>query len=258
MPVHLKGQHWKSAKIMEQIADYYRIPSVSMNFAVAGLRASDRLVIKGKSGGANSGKIVFSNDGVHPTIAGHRIYTQAISEALETMGKQPQPNRNKLITPLNAGNFEQAGMYSVSQAQLSGNWQHLGVGDRMYERFKRRLPELIRGNTSKEALTVQFRGQRIGFYDIIGPGTCGVSVAIDGQPPKIIRRFDRYCRAYRCAYYWLPQLDDGEHTVTLTVHTVPFNKQAILKGGVGEKVSKEIPKMDVYIGNIMLVGEMIN
>lgn len=39
------GEHWRSARIMEQVARYYGIPSVSFDYAVARLLREDKLVM---------------------------------------------------------------------------------------------------------------------------------------------------------------------------------------------------------------------
>jgi lysophospholipase L1-like esterase len=256
MLYNLEGKHWKSARIMEQVAGYYNIPSVSMNFSVAKLAIEDKLVVRGDKDKNYGNRIVFTNDGVHPTTEGHQIYTRSIIDAFR---KMPDKNYGRTLPskPMNADNYEYSGMYPVKQGAMWGNWISLGQGNEIYDRFRSRLPELICGKTNNEMITVKFKGRRIGFYDVIGPGTGKITVRIDDRPPFTIQRFDRYCTYYRSHYFWLPELEDREHIVHISVDPSPINKEDILSGSLTDEIRKELTKSDIYLGKILLIGELL-
>ena len=82
------GKNYRSVRYMETVADYYDIPSVNFADDVLELLNEDKLVFKGDSKKEYSGKIVFTNDGTHPTYdGGHPIYTKTLSRSLLQMNK---------------------------------------------------------------------------------------------------------------------------------------------------------------------------
>ena len=106
-----------SAAVMEEIAEYYRIPTVNISYEVAQLEKEGKLIMAGTPGGmtrvsgdelnTNSdlpknaeGKIVFSGDGVHPyPDTGHRIYTAMLARALPVLLKTGTAGAAKLPAP---------------------------------------------------------------------------------------------------------------------------------------------------------------
>ncbi len=255
---NLQGRHWYSARVMERVADYYKIPSIALDFALAKSVAAGKTIVKGEKGKDYGDKIIFSYDGVHPTREGHEIYTQALTDAFDIMSGMKQHVRKKPGKPLSPNNYEKYGWYSVTKAKMSGNWQQLGTGNEIYDRFKAELPELFCGTGADDQITVRFKGTRIGFFDVIGPGTGSVIVRIDNQSPIPIRRFDKYCTYYRYHYFWLPELEDGEHTVTLTVDPTPFDKQTDPPAAeLSDDIRKDLPKRNIYLGKIMLSGNLL-
>jgi hypothetical protein len=253
-PTNMKGCHWLSARVSERIADYYGIPSVSMNFAVAKLAKENKLILKGDRDKYYGDRIIFSNDGVHPTNEGHQIYAQAVIKAFKEMAEMKAEPRKRPGEPLNINNYERAGMSPIRQYMLRGNWQQLGQGDYVFDQLQ---TELILGKTVNEQIIIKFKGTRIGFFDVIGPGTGNLTVRIDNNPPMIIRCFDRYCRYYLKHYFWLPEIEDGEHLVSLTVNPAPIDKEALLPAELTGEVRKDLANMDIYLSKVMVVGELL-
>ena len=66
------------------MAAHYGIPSINVALRVAELARPGKLVFKADKDDRSpqlAGKLIFSNDGVHPLDAGHELYLQVIREA---------------------------------------------------------------------------------------------------------------------------------------------------------------------------------
>ena len=111
------GKNYRSVRYMETVADYYDIPSVNFADDVLELLNEDKLVFKGDSKKEYSGKIVFTNDGTHPTYdGGHPIYTKTLSRSLLQMNKA-QEKAHALKAPLYPGNYEKAKMIPFDEVE---------------------------------------------------------------------------------------------------------------------------------------------
>ena len=123
------GKNYRSVRYMETVADYYDIPSVNFADDVLELLNEDKLVFKGDSKKEYSGKIVFTNDGTHPTYdGGHPIYTKTLSRSLLQMNKA-QEKAHALKAPLYPGNYEKAKMIPVTEFEHSEGWKLLSKDD---------------------------------------------------------------------------------------------------------------------------------
>ena len=130
------GRNYRSVRYMERIADYYGIPSVNFANDVMKLLNEGKLVFKGDSKKENDGKIIFTNDGTHPTYdGGHPIYTKVLSRALLQMNEAAQ-EAHVLNAPLYIGNYEMAKMIPVTEFVRSEGWKVLSENDKAFTYFQ--------------------------------------------------------------------------------------------------------------------------
>lgn len=254
----IAGNHWRSARIMEQVAAHYGIPSVSLDFAVASLLRQDKLVMHGLKGVNYENRIIFTEDGTHPGQDGHRVYTQALSKAFEQIMASGSGKPTGRILPLCSSNYETATMCAVKKEWLSANWQQPDTGFFLTNHFKQYFTNLAVTDKSGETITFRFTGTHVGLFDIMGPGSSRLKISIDGKPATTINRFDGYCTYYRTNYFWLPELSYGEHTVKIETDCTPFDKISMLNTPLTneKRTNPDLKSYNVYIGKILVVGEL--
>lgn len=255
----LAGNHWRSARIMEQVATNYGIPSVSMDFAVAALLRQNKLVMHGLKDVDYGSKIIFTRDGTHPSQEGHRVYTQSLSKAFTQIMATSPSTPTKKIKPLCPTNYETATMCAVKKEWLSANWQQLDTGFFLTNRFKQHFTNLSVTDKSGETITFCFTGTHIGLFDVMGPGSSRLKISVDGKSATPIDRFDGYCTYYRTNYFWLPELPYGKHTVKIETDCTPFDKVSRLNRPLTDekRTNPDLKSYHVYIGKILLIGELL-
>lgn len=250
------GEHWRSARIMEQVARYYGIPSVSFDYAVARLLREDKLVMHALKDMDYGKRIRFTEDGTHPGDAGHAIYTETLCKAFPNMIKKGRVMAPKSL-PLCDTNYEAANMYDVKEAWLSSGWEKKENSDPYVRPFREYFSYVASTNKSGEKIHFRFRGTRLGLFDIMGLRGAHLKVLVDGKNVKETRRFDKYCTYNRMSYFWLPELPEGEHTVEIVADCKPFDKMEILQ--TDKKIDMgELNKQEVAIGKILCVGEILD
>ena len=252
----MRGEHWRSARIMEQVARYYGIPSVSFDYAVARLLREDKLVMHALKDMDYGKRIRFTEDGTHPGDAGHAIYTETLCKAFPDMIKKGRVMAPKSI-PLCDTNYEAADMYDVKEAWLSSGWEKKENSDPYVRPFREYFSYVASTDKSGEKIRFRFRGTRLGLFDIMGLRGAHLKVLVDGKNVKETRRFDKYCTYNRMSYFWLPELPEGEHIVEIVADCKPFDKMEILQ--TDKKIDMgELNKQEVAIGKILCVGEILD
>lgn len=265
------GKFPHAASVMEQIADHYAIPSVHMGLEVAHLHQAGKLLFTGPlpktdaERAAQSGKIVFSGDGVHPyPETGHQLYLECIERSMAKIAPMGKPGRHRLPAPLLPDNWERAKLVPLSAVTLSAGWQKLDPAtDPRAKQFQRRLPELWKTNKPGETITLRFKGTALLLYDLLGPDCGQVSVQFDDKPAVTQARFDSFSTYHRLAT--LPVVDDAPDTVhTVTIRLLPEqpDKLKILHQRRENDSIKELdPKVynDTawYAGAVLLIGELV-
>ena len=268
-----------SAAVMEEIAEYYRIPTVNISYEVAQLEKEGKLIMAGTPGGmtrvsgdelnTNSdlpknaeGKIVFSGDGVHPyPDTGHRIYTAMLARALPVLLKTGTAGAAKLPAPMLATNWENTTSVSLDAPgiKLSGPAKQLPGTNSIARSFAGRMPKIWKlepGST----IEFKFRGTKAMLYDLYGPDTPYYEVEIDGKAREM-RRFDGYCTYHRLALCGLAdKLPDAVHTVKITVLPKKIDRREILFERNRANFDKNPDKyalLNGYAGQLFLVGELV-
>ncbi len=262
-----QGRFPRSAIAMEQVADYYGIPSIHMGLEVARLEKAGRLIFQGEKPktdadrAALGDKILFSPDAVHPyPDTGHQLYFEAVVRSLATIREVRASGPHRLTTPLVADNWEQAKMIPLSRAKLSPGWHRLEPSsDRLAKSFGDRLPEVWQAQEPGESVSFQFRGTAVRIYDLLGPDCGQVSVVLDGGPAEVKPRFDAYCTYHRLGSFAIGEgLADGVHSVQVTLSPDRPDKAKILSQR-GEKIDDPARFKGTawYAGAILLVGEWL-
>lgn len=267
----------RSATAMEEIADYYDIPTIHLGVEVAKLAKEDKLVFKAqkdkmtrvsgdelnKNSGAlvnEDGKIPFSPDGVHPyTDTGHKLYMTAIARSMpiiEQVGKAGPHEIKKAM----GDNFEEAKMLPVSKGEMSREgWTKIEKGNSLYS-FNNRLPEIWKA-TPGATLKFKFKGTKAAMYDLLGPGCGNLEVTVDGKTKKS-KRIDPYCTYYRLGTLDVgSEMKDEIHSVEIKVLDEKLDKNKILfennRADLAKNPAKYAPT-DWYVGAIFIIGELVD
>lgn len=257
----------RSASAMEELADFYDIPSIHFGVEVANLEKTGKLIFKGERPGGErqAGEpIVFSTDGVHPLVdTGHQLYLEAFARSFECIrNAASQPGPHELGKPMRADNWEAAKLVPLSEVKLSGDWKTLDPEtDPVAKRFARFMPEMRKATTPGASLGFRFTGTVAGIYDLVGPDCGQVVVAIDDRPEKIVKRIDGYCTYARLSKMTLASgLDPGVvHEATVTLDFEVPDKASILFERNRPDLEKSPDKYsgaNWYVGSVMLIGQL--
>ena len=255
------GNYSRSAAAMERVADHYGIPSICMALRIAELHKAGKLVFTLPRGEkAPEGKILFSHDSCHPTDAGHAIFTEVITDAIEAMAKRSKAAPHVLKKPLDAGNWEDARLVDIQPAMLTGSWKKMDRTQGIGKRFGNRLPTLWHSGTPGDKLSFRFQGTMCRIYDLVGPDG-GIAVCtLDGKAVGERKRFDRYCTYHRLAAFTVAaKLDAKPHAVTIEISPDQPDREAVLKRVRGQKGfdPKRYDGTNLWLGYLMLRGKLI-
>lgn len=250
-----------SAKIMERVADQYRIPTINLGFEVARMVADNHLIFKGETKELN-GVRVFSADGVHPYAeTGHVIYQTVLKRSFETMlaSKQERTKTHTLHKPKDPDCYVNTKMINFTDAKMTKNWEIIRTADQpKFSDFEKYLDIIGKAGQTGESLTLRFKGITIGAYDFMGPDAGKVIVEIDGLVRDTISRFDAYCTYRRMSYFLIDHLENKEHVATFRVLAEPFDKATILaKNKNVMKNPDDFKENNWYVGKILINGKLI-
>ncbi len=253
----IKGEQQHAVSVMEEIADFYGIPSIHVGIEIARLYVQKKLVLSADPS-ENANTIVFTKDKTHPLAeSGHPLYAHIVARYLEKMKSNSRIQSHPLGKPYMESNWQNAVFADISQADLQGNWEKLKEGDEVYDRFKDMLPELYQGNPGA-TLAFRFKGTHIGFYDCIGPGTGAIEITIDGKSIEKYR-FDKWGNDYRKHYFMLAPLEDGIHHVQVKVTGQPIDKaEILLKRYIKLDDPTRYEALNWYPAKIMIIGELVH
>jgi hypothetical protein len=267
-PLLSAGRLPPAARAMEDIAAHYGIPTIDLCLGVIAIADKGEMVWKGRPEDF-PGKTVFSPDNVHPyPSTGHRLYTEAIVRSLEQMDTISQPGRQalrgyrppgKIPRPFTPDNWEGAHMVAADRVSRTGSWDTVARGDAAVGRFiPMPFPRLWRGGAPGAALSFSFTGTMAGLYDLMGPGTGGYEVSVDGQPARAFIRFDSYCTDWRPQYFLVSGLPPGRHTVRFTVSASVPDKRRILqdKSADLDAHPEKYRSADGFAGWLLLDGKI--
>lgn len=260
-----KGMNPRAASAMEMLAAHYGIPSINVAPRIVEMSRAGTLIYvpakdaAGKEIPAPAGVTLFSNDGVHPLEAGHRIYTNLITEALKQWEATP-PKRHTLKPPYIADNWENARLVPLEPAMLSAGWKKLSVTEGLGRQFYPRVPEIWQADKPGEKITFKFKGTAAKLYDLMGPDGAQVVVTLDGKTGAPQPRFDSFSSYHRLATLTIGEgLADTVHTVSIEIYPQQPNRSSVVD------VEKDKPGFDakrydgtaLRVGAILLIGDIV-
>jgi lysophospholipase L1-like esterase len=275
---YVSGKIPENIQGLETLADHYKLPSIHMGLHPALLEQEGKLIWKTNSKTVE-GKIVFSNDGIHPLQEGGDLYAGAIARSMLSMKKNATPQKHTLPVALLGNAWETARMYAPQQlATFSKEWEKIHTKDTAYLRqFAGWFPYLMKAEQPGAFFTFKFNGSMFGLFDIGGPEVAQLEIELDGKPVKLgplvpgtrisevvdgdgkslLDRFGPFCNNRYRGQFECIQVKPGLHTVTMKISAEKADKRSIL----GEKQLADITanparynRTVVYLGKILLCG----
>lgn len=255
----VNGKIHPVVRAMEELADYYGIPSIHMGIEVARLFKEGKLLFAANPV-ENQRTIVFTQDHCHPlSESGHPLYAATVVKYMDQMKNHFKASPHFLATYYLSNNWEDARMINISNVEMIGNWTKLPNDQGLAAQFSKNLPSVYKGMPGSK-LNFKFKGIALGLYDIIGPGTGMLKIRVDSKEQKVIR-FDRYCSNYRLNNIILfDRLENVIHTVEIEILEDKFDKGQILKDSYLTKyIDDKGPFFEnsYLLGDILIVGELI-
>lgn len=263
-----EGKCSRSASAMEELADFYKIPSIHFGVEVGAMEKAGALIFKGEKPTAETKAgepMVFSTDGVHPLVdTGHELYLKAFVRSFEKIQKAAaNKTPHSLGSPMRDDNWEAAKLIPLSEVSLSGDWKTLNKdSDKLARRFAKFMPEIRMAYSPGAEMSFRFKGSFVGIYDLLGPDSGQVIVHVDDKPAKTVRRFDRYCTYHRISKMQLSSdLEKGiVHSARITLDSQHPDKATILFDRNKPDMKKnpeKYSKANWYAGSVMLIGNLV-
>lgn len=268
------GKCSRAVTAMEELADHYAIPSMHFGVEVRKRMDAGTLVFRrqGPGKGPKPGPdapMTFSHDGVHPLIqTGQVLYAETVARGFDELEKArpataatPHP----LGKPMRADHWADAKLVPLEKNMLDGRWRKLNPAnknDHIAKRFAKSLPHVWQTATPGATLSFKFKGEAVGFYDILGPDGGQLKVRLNDDREITVPRFDRYCVSHRpnkfIAAANLPK--DAVHRITVTLDEAGPDKRALLSERNRPEFDKNPGKFNPKVwnvGSIMLIGEVV-
>jgi hypothetical protein len=250
------GRQHPAPLAMEELAEYYGIPSINAGLEIARLYAQKKLVLSADPS-ENAHTIVFTRDRTHPLPeSGHPIYGHTVAKYLAEMQTAKAVVRHPLPAPFQPSGWQDATFADLSQAVMQGKWTRLAAGDEIYDRFHKNFPSVYKAEPGA-TLEFKFKGTRLGFYDCIGPESGAIAITVDGKT-QTMTRFDQWCNGYRRHNFMLEPLNDGLHHVKVKVLDTPVDKAKIMhQKNITIDDPAKYAGLNWYPANVMIVGEWV-
>lgn len=253
----VKGELKPAVIAMEELADYYQLPSIDMGVEIAKLYLEEKLVLVADPS-ENANTIVFTQDHTHPLKeSGHPIYAATVVKYLEQMSKTAKSVNYSLPAPYVDDSWENATMVDISSTELSGTWHEVDEDQEIAAKFGRFMPVIYKGAPGS-TMRFTFEGNVLGFYDVVGPKTGIIEITVDGQTQEKFR-FDQWCDNYRKSNFFIPDLEEGIHEVEVKVTDQSVDKAQILSK---KKITITDPTRydgtSWFPANVMIVGKLLD
>jgi hypothetical protein len=253
-----KGQTPATVKTMEELAEYYGIPSINFSPKIADLIKNKKLFMTGKSPVVNDSTF-FSSDGVHPfRETGHVLYTESVISSINALQKTGKPGRHVKGKAYFSDKMANAKMAEVTRGMMNAAFDTMSLaGIEDFKWISRYLPSVHKMKAAGQELSFCFTGESIGFMDIMGPEATKLEVLIDNDTARIINRFDEYCQYIRCSFFLIDGLKNGRHTIRIKRSSEKPDKFKIL--GRKPETLDNPERFNVnewWIGKILLNGEI--
>ncbi|MDH7460492.1 SGNH/GDSL hydrolase family protein [Chitinophagaceae bacterium 26-R-25] len=266
---------------LDSLAAYYKLPSIHLGMEAAELEKEGALIWKNDK--PVDGKILFSNDGIHPLAKGGNLYAAAIARGLEKIEKVQTLAAHQLQPPLITDSWDSARMFDpFVAATFDANWKFIRTADSVhFKQFSNWFNKVAYADQPGASFTFRFKGDLFGIFDIGGPEAGQLQFKVDGHPvllqrrssPELIYyvtdntqgepaldRFNFFCNNRYRGQHDLVQLTPGVHEITVTISDKKADKKAILTDKQSQDISQHPEKYDrtaVYIGKILIRGQII-
>jgi lysophospholipase L1-like esterase len=259
-----QGKFSASVSLHESIAAHYGIPTIHMGIEAARLAAEDKLVFTAPKAPGDKdaqGRVIFTNDGTHPTETGHFLNGQATIRGLEQLRRNATALPHPLPPAVAKIPWEKAKtLPAEGRATFSGTWEKLTAADgpacrRFGKRFYTWFPHLFRTAMPGSSVKVRFRGTHIGIKGMEGPDSGVVSIRMDQQEPRQQTLFTVYASAWVYVGSPLPAVPMGDHTVTWTLLDEVPDKEKMLAVKKTDQDLRDHPEK--YANNTFSVGQII-
>jgi lysophospholipase L1-like esterase len=259
-----QGKFSASVSLHESVAAHYGLPTIHMGMEAARMAAANRLVFTAPQSPGDvdaQGRTIFTNDGTHPTAAGHLLNGRAAIRGLEQLRRNAVAKPHPLPTALSKIPWEKARtLPAEGHATFSGAWEKLTAADgpacrRFGKRFYAWFPHLFRTSTPGASVTVRFRGTHVGIKGMEGPDSGVASIRMDDQPPRKQTLFTAYASAWVYVGSPLPAVPMGDHSVTWTLLNEAPPKEKLLAFKKTDQDLRDHPGK--YAANTLSVGQII-
>jgi len=265
------GKFSRSASAMEGVADHYGIPTIHLGLVAASREKDGTLIFKGEApkGEPDPDKpMVFSKDGVHPLAStGHQLYLEAIVRSWEKIENATDKtiSPHELSKPLRPDHWAAAKLVPISEEMLSGDWEKLDNGEKgnlVAKKFAGKMPEMWRANSAGAALSFRFRGSQIALYDIVGPDGGVISLTVDDESARDVRRIDGYCTYHRLSKISVATDLDPEtvHSLQMVLSDEELDKREILFKKNREFFDNHPDNYEAevwHVGSVMIIGDIV-
>lgn len=268
-------------KELEQIAAYYELPSVNLGMEPASLEAEGKLIWKGNP--ADQQKILFSEDGIHPTTAGGNLYAAAIARAFKKIETAKILKKKELPKPLITAAWDEATMVDPSALPVPDQgWRVIAADtDPNLKKFSPWFSNVLSANKPGATFSFRFKGDMLGVFDIGGPEVGQLEWTIDGKPIKLSRekegnfiyyqakdttaadvlnRFNNYCYNRYRGQFDVIKIPHGDHLVKVTLSGQKADKLMILPEDKRADIVQHPEKYNqtvIYLGRILLRGTLL-
>ena len=258
----LAGECSRAASAMEQLAEFYNIPSINFCPRIAKMCKDGELAIKFDE--AQPGQIIFSRDNVHPTDEGHELYLKDIQlfwEQVKTA--QPVNHATALEKTFFSKNYENARLVQINPKWLHGTWRKLEQGDPLYWATQR-AGDIWTSGTPGDTVEFKVKGTEVKIYDLLGPNGGQVKITVDGKDAQhLVPLFDSFCTYHRLGtLYVAGRLDPNvEHTVVVTIDANQPDRSSIafrLQDPEKELAEPKYQGTNVWFGSILIVGDVLD
>ena len=274
------GKCNRAASAMEQLADYYGIPSIGFGPRVIADVKSGKLVwTLGEFATAvpeetpdrdnaiiaemaAQGKTLFSRDGVHPVASGHAYYLESIKAAWPQMENLPPADHAaKLSAAFYDAKMEAAKMVSITPDMISGTWRRVAANEQNGNFGTRFGDQPWLTETPGSKMRFFLRGSGCMVYDLVGPDCGQVWVTVDGvRRGAPVVRFDKYCTYYRVGMLGAFSGADGVHEIELELDSDQPSRLPVKEQGVTDEelAGAKYNGTKWFAGRLMLIGDVIS
>jgi lysophospholipase L1-like esterase len=219
------GKNTSFGQVMEEVANHYGIPSIDLGIEIMKREQDGTLLFKGDK--SENGILLFSQDGTHPTNAGHDIYTDVLVRSLMKMRSASLTGRESVMPPqLFEKPYEKGALIPVESVSKSTGWQLVDIKrDTIYTKDRGRTNGMLRGaykcSKAGESMTVSFEGTMFGMNDLTQGNPVIIEIVIDDKIAITKTRPQDSPLNLYSRNFLFPLPSDGKHTATLTVKSIP-------------------------------------